>query len=354
MALETLTIERLRNILRAHLEFAPGLNLIVGPNASGKTSLLESIALLCQGRSFRTARLDQLVQNGQSGLMVFANIRDAGRLHTLGLAREKKKTQVKLDGVPLARSTDLIELQPLHVITPESHEILDQGPRMRRQYLDWGVFHVKHEYLQFWQRYHRILRQRNHALRQGEPTRAVQAWDRPLVEEANRLHRMRQDYLDLLSPALAVFGQQLLEMDVEYRYQPGWSAGCEDLMAQLALDLDKDRERGFTHSGPQRADISVRTEGHRVQQVFSRGQQKLLICAMYLAQVAKAPKPGILLIDDLPAELDSKRRASLLSAAASTGAQVFITATEANLIPGRDWAEKKLFHVERGEIHEVV
>jgi len=354
MALETLTVERLRNIDHCRLDLSPGLNVIVGPNASGKTSLLEAIALLCQGRSFRTARLDQLVQHGHSGFLLVATLRSRNRHHTLGMARVDKKTQVKLDGSPLARSTDLIELQPLHVITPESHEILDQGPRMRRQYLDWGAFHVKHDYLDHWQRYHRVLRQRNHALRGGERRPAIQAWDKPLVEEARQLHRQRQAYLDSLSPHLKYYGQNLLDLEVEYRYRPGWSSEYEDLAEQLVHDLEKDRERGFTHSGPQRADISVRAAGHRVQEIFSRGQQKLLICAMYLAQVALAPDSGILLIDDLPAELDPVRRSRLLASGAETGAQVFITATESSLIPDSGWTQKKLFHVEHGQIHEVV
>jgi DNA replication and repair protein RecF len=354
MPLETLKIDHLRNITQAQLSFSSGMNLIAGPNASGKTSLLEAIALLAQGRSFRTSRIDQLIQHQQNALTIVGTIRSQQRLHTLGLAREEKKTLVKLDGKLLSRSTDLIDLQPMHVITPESHEILDQGPKMRRQYLDWGVFHVKQGYLPCWQRYHRVLRQRNHVLRSGGSKQAVQAWDSPLVTEANMLHSMRKAYLEQLTPALNDFGQQLLDMHVEYSYRPGWSTSCEDLTAQLKADLAQDQERGFTHSGPHRADISVKASGLAVKQVFSRGQQKLLICAMYLAQVANSPNPGILLIDDLPAELDPTRRARLMAAAASTHAQLFVTATEVSLIPMNGWNDKKVFHVEHGEFREVV
>ena len=354
MPLETLRIEQLRNISQTELRFSPGINLIAGANASGKTSLLEGIALLVQGRSFRTSRIDQLIQHQTTGLALVGTIRTGQTLHTLGLARKQKVTQVKLDGTMLKRSTDLIDLQPLHVITPESHEILDQGPKIRRQYLDWGVFHVKQGYLACWQRYHRVLRQRNHVLRIGGTEQAIQAWDGPLVTEAEHLHAFRTAYLQALSPYLTSYGQQLLEIHIEFTYRPGWYADNSSFAAQLKSDLPRDRERGFTQSGPHRADISVRAGGRTVKEVFSRGQQKLLICAMYLAQVANAPKPGILLIDDLPAELDPTRRARLLAAAASTGAQVFVTATEAALIPTTGWLEKKVFHVEHGEFFEVV
>lgn len=354
MPLETLSISHLRNITQAKLAFSPGLNLVIGANASGKTSLLEGIAVLAQGRSFRTHRIDQLVQYEQAGMTLVAKLLDGSRRHTLGFARERKKSIVKLDGAPLARTTDLIDLQALHVITPESHEILDHGPKMRRQYLDWGVFHVKPNYLSCWQRYHRVLKQRNHVLRVKGNRQAVQAWDKQLVSEANTLHHMRQAYLEELTPFLQQFGEQLLEMELEFKYRPGWSKDCEDFAHCLDKDYQVDIERGFTHSGPHRADISVTSNGLAVKQCLSRGQQKLLICAMYLAQVALSKRPGLLLIDDLPAELDPDRRARLLSAAADTGAQLFVTATEVNLIPTASWEEKKVFHVEHGEFHEVV
>ena len=354
MPLETLKITQLRNICQTELCFSPGLNLIVGANASGKTSLLEAIALLTQGRSFRTHRIDQLIQHQTDRMLVFGTLRTNHRTHSLGLAREQKKTQVKLDGKSLIRSTDLVSLQTLHVITPESHEILDQGPKMRRQYLDWGVFHVKPDYLSTWQRYHRVLRQRNHTLRHGGGKQEVQAWDKPLITEAMILHNARQAYLAMLAPALKEFGLQLLEMDVEFRYRPGWAKTSESFASQLIKDLEQDLERGFTQSGPHRADISLSVNDVPVKQVFSRGQQKLLICAMYLAQVANSPHPGILLIDDLPAELDPIRRARLMTAVASTQVQLFVTATEENLIPLAGWEHKKVFHVERGEFREVV
>ena len=354
MPLNTLKITHLRNIQQTQLTFSPGMNVIVGPNASGKTSLLEAISVVAQGRSFRTPRIDQLVQHKQPGMTIVATLHDGLRQHTIGLARESKKTIVKLDGHLVTRSTDLIDVQALHIITPESHEILDHGPKMRRQYLDWGVFHVKPDYLTSWQRYHRVLKQRNHVLRIGGSQKAVQAWDKPLLTEANSLHGMRKAYLDQLSPILCQFGRTLLDLELEFRYRPGWSADADTYTDQLRKDLPNDQERGFTHSGPHRADISVTSDGMSVKQTFSRGQQKLLICAMLLAQVALSSKPGMLLIDDLPAELDPGRRNRLLSAAAATRAQLFVTATEANLIPVDAWSENKVFHVEHGEFHEVV
>lgn len=354
MPLESLTVEHLRNLGQCRFSFSSGVNLIVGPNASGKTSLLEAIALLAQGRSFRTPRIDLLIQHGQPGLTVVGKLRTARGLQTVGLAREDKKTRVRLNGQPLHRSTELIDLVPLHVITPESHMLLDQGPKMRRQYLDWGVFHVKHDYLESWRRYHRVLRQRNHSLRSAADLQTVQAWDPALVSEAAKLHQMRSEYLARLTPILRDFGRRLLELEPDFAYQPGWNVDKGSLASQLRESLAADRERGFTRLGPHRADLALKYENKPVQSLFSRGQQKLLICAMFLAQCSLTPGKGLVLVDDLPAELDPQRRAALMQALAGTGAQVFVTATEAQLISLSAWEQKKVFHVEHGEFQEVV
>lgn len=354
MPLETLTVEHLRNITHCRISFTRGINLITGPNASGKTSLLEAIALVAQGRSFRTPRIDLLIQHGQPCLTVVGKLRTTRGLQTIGFAREDKKTRVRLNGQPLHRSTELIDLLPLHVITPESHMLLEQGPKMRRQYLDWGVFHVKHDYLETWRRYHRVLRQRNQSLRTGASQQVVQAWDPALIAEAEKLHQLRTEYLTLLTPSLERFGQQLLDLAPAFAYQPGWSIDKGSLADQLREGLAADQERGFTRLGPHRADLSLRYEGKPVQSLFSRGQQKLLICAMFLAQCSVTPGQGIVLVDDLPAELDPLRRGRLMQALAQTGAQVFVTATEAQLIDLADWADAKVFHVEHGEFQEVV
>ena len=354
MTLQHIEIQHIRNIASGQLDFDPMVNLIVGPNASGKTSLLEAIALLAQGRSFRTPRIDELRQHDQKSLLVVGQLEHEGKKRRIGLSREARKTRVKIDGQHIAKTTEMLGLLPIHVMTPESHELLDKGPKLRRQYLDWGVFHVKHTYLDCWQRYHRVLRQRNSSLRRGVPRQQVQAWDKPLAQEAAQLHEFRADYIESLKPDLLHFGQLLLDCEPEFEYQPGWdfSDGC--YLEQLQQTIDRDQERGFTRLGPHRADLCMKSSGKPVLSVFSRGQQKLLVCAMTLAQVKQQIEPGILLVDDLPAELDPDRRGRLLKALQETGAQVFITATEEGLVPLEAWPTSKVFHVEHGQFMDVM
>jgi len=354
MYLHSIEIQQLRNIQHERLQFDPTLNLIVGPNASGKTSLLEAISLLAMGRSFRSPRIDELQAHHQSYLLVVGQIQHNGSITRIGLLREGRKTQVKKDGQRIARTTDMLGQVPLHVMTPESHEILDKGPKLRRRYLDWGVFHVKPAYLTCWQRYHRVLRQRNNSLRNREPRSQIQAWDRPLVQEAEQLHQFRTDYLSAVTPALTHYGQTLLDTDLQFAYRPGWECERGALSEQLLSTLQQDLERGYTRLGPHRADLSIRTANKPVLNVFSRGQQKLLVCAMTLAQATRDDKPGLILVDDLPAELDPIRRGRLMAALQETGAQVFVTATEQGLISPEGWSSHKVFHVEHGKFTEMV
>ncbi len=355
MALLQLDIQHLRNIKQANLKFSPTVNLIIGPNASGKTSLLEAISLICQGRSFRTTRIDQLIQHEQSRLLLLAHYYQGNEKQIIGLSRENKTTQVKINTQTISKTTELAGRIAVHVLIPESHELLDSGPKMRRQYLDWGVFHVEHHYLDLWKQYHRVLRQRNSALRRKRSKQEIQAWDQPLVEKAELLHSIRDNYIKRLSPVLADYGNQLIGENPKFDYQPGWNKDVSaDYAHQLTESFDQDYDRGFTRFGPHRADIKIKISNKAVQTVFSRGQQKLLICAMTLAQLKLQPTESILLVDDLPAELDPQRRAILMNALKDSGAQVFVTATEPDLIDLSRWTEGKMFHVKHGIFQDVV
>lgn len=353
MPIEHLEIQHLRNIASARLDFSPTLNVITGLNASGKTSLLEAVSLLVQGKSFRTPRIDQLISHGHFDLMVFGRYRQGAHTFKTGLQRQDKKTLVKVDGQAISKMTEMVGKLPLFILTPESHELLASGPKVRRQFLDWGVFHVEHRYLDQWQRFHRILRQRNSSLRQQASKTTIQAWDAPLVEHAQSVHSYRLKYIERLIERFSPFCQSLLGLDVKIQYRPGWAAD-KDLRSQLSETFVQDLERGFTQLGPQRADLRFLIDGKSVQTVFSRGQQKLLICALTLAQMSVLQLDTLILVDDLPAELDSHKRQILMESLQKTGAQVLVTATEPNLLKIEAWPDKKLFHVEHGKLMEVV
>lgn len=358
MSLVHLEIARVRNLER--VEIAPGarINFIHGENASGKTSLLEAIHLLSLARSFRSTTIQPVIQRDQPALTVFGRVRNlTGQLTAIGIEKSRDRTRIRINQQSVQKTSALAAVLPVQVINPDIHRILEQGPRYRRQFLDWGVFHVEQSFLPVWQSYHKVLRQRNAALRARSRPREIQYWNQQLIEQGEQLTTLRRDYVNALRPWLEQYCVALLGTSPDLTYQPGWNQEL-DLATALARGFERDRQQGFTGSGPHRADLSVRQDKLPVQQHFSRGQQKLLASAMRLAQLAHfrtvSRQTPLLLVDDLPAELDPDRRARLLDLLVTSGAQLFVTATEPGLIDVSGEDGVKMFHVEHGAVQEVV
>ena len=348
-----LHIQDLRNLLSVDIAPSQHINLIFGANASGKTSLLEAIYLLSRGRSFRSQRFERIVARGASRYRVFGQVAQAGREVPAAIEKTKDSLRIRVNGQDLATLAPLAALLPVQILHPNSHRLLEEGPRFRRQYLDWGLFHVEHSFYDRWQRYHRALRQRNAALRAGAP---AHAWEPELIQAGEAIDGLRRRYLAELTPLIEEFADELLTSPpLALEYQQGWAR--ERTLAQaLEHTRMQDQERGFTFAGPHRADLKVSLSGVAATETASRGQQKLLVSALVCAQAAlfrtRAGRRPILLVDDLPAELDRERRKRFVGLLERLCAQVFLTAIEPNLLelhPGY-----KAFHVEHGEVREVV
>lgn len=358
MSLTRLEVYQLRNLAPLQLKFDPNLNIISGANASGKTSLLEAIYLLGQAKSFRTRRINVLIQHGQPLLQVIGYYQDNNtQAHIIGIERSRRETCIHINKQTIKKSSKLASLLPVQIITPESHYLLDMGPKYRRQFIDWGVFHVKHPFLDDWKAYHQVLRQRNAALRQQQTERQVRSWDQPLIAAGQKIHQQRSHYLENLIPVIEDYTQRLTHQPIKVSYQPGWDLKL-DYSTTIQTGLANDQRFKHTRTGPHRADLLMTVAGQPVQVGFSRGQQKLLVCAMRLAQVkylhAQTGQNCVVMVDDLPAELDTEHRAKLLELLKQTQAQIFVTTTEASQLQQVGWASQKLFHVEHGAVKEVI
>lgn len=356
MPLTTLQLERFRCITEARLDFDSRYNLIVGANASGKTSLLEAVYFLGRGRSFRTRRLERIIQQGAGDFLAVGKVVNPPIATLLGLRGTRGSTEIRVGGTGASSAAELAMHFPPQVIDPDVHKLLEEGPTRRRRFLDWGVFHVEPFFMDAWQRYHRALRQRTAALRTSTSgnSESLAAWDTELATAGELLAERRRAYLELLAPFLEDIGRRLLQMDVELVYQRGWSAGLSYAEA-LREGLERDQRYGLTHSGPHRADLGIRVGGIAAKERVSRGQQKLLAAGLILAQVAlqEAYTPGrtALLLDDPAAELDPENLERLVAVVRTLPVQLFVTSLRQDL-PGFG-TPGAMFHVERGTVQRA-
>ncbi|AKS40394.1 DNA replication/repair protein RecF [Wenzhouxiangella marina] len=347
MAVERLTIEGVRNLQAGALSPGPVINWLHGENGAGKTSVLEAIHLVGRGRSFRAARPGSVIQHGAEQLRVVVKRQDGV---VLGVERSPEGWRGRIGGRDSQRISEFAAALPLVLIEPDSHRLVDGGPDRRRQYLDWQLFHVEPDYLEAWQRYARLLKQRNAALKSGARDAMLDALEAPMLPAAERLDTLRRQQVSLLEITV----RRLLETigirlpgEVQLAYRRGFPVD-ETLADALRAQRDSDRERGFTQRGPHRADLALKVDGHPAAVELSRGQQKLLALALLLAQLHHLDQHGsqapLLLLDDPVSELDRRHLESVLGWLAEQRFQTWVTATEPPDI------EARLFHVEQGAV----
>lgn len=359
MRLATLRIQGLRCLSNVELQLAPGINVLVGANGAGKTSVLEAAFLLSHARSFRTGARDALQQRGASELSIFAEMHYAnGQTKRLGLGRSAARWEAKVDGtaVPIGQ---LVHACAVVCFDPGAHALIAGGAEERRRYLDWGVFHVEQAFLPAWRRYQRALKQRNSLLRAGMvPDDALFApWEIELGQTAALIDRQRQDYVDQLRPQLqASIAGLLPELGtLELRYRRGWADG-QSLQELLHDQRPRDLARGHTTLGAHRADWSLAFAGAPLREHLSRGQEKLTALACMLAQAqlyaSSCGEWPVVCLDDLASELDQTHQAAVVAQLSAAQAQVLLSGTE--LPPALASASPRVFHVEQGVLTNLL
>jgi DNA replication and repair protein RecF len=328
VALSRLQVTDFRCLQSAELQPDPHFTLISGPNASGKTSLLEAIYVLGRGRSFRTQRLEHLIRHRSERFVVFAEVVTSTRRVPMGVEGSRKGIRAQIDGDRPSSLAELALFLPVQIIDPEVHHLIEEGPSRRRRFLDWGVFHVEQSFVGHWQRYQQVLKQRNAALKARQPKAVVSVWDSDLVRSGELLGAARARYVSLLSTTAALIGRNLLGMELSLSYRSGWLNG-QDMAEALQQSWSHDLEAGATQVGPHRAELGIRLDGMPVKDRISRGQQKLLAAALLIAQIKLFPEGShvqpTLLLDDPAAELDDERLTNLIREVSSQSVQLIVT-----------------------------
>ncbi|MBC53829.1 MAG: DNA replication/repair protein RecF [Gammaproteobacteria bacterium] len=363
--IQRLMVDRFRNLEAVDLALSPGFNLFSGVNGSGKTSLLEAIHVLSVGRSFRTHKIDPLVNRSQRDFLVFADLGKQGRI---GLLKSRTgKNELKYDGEQQRNWQTVAATLPLQVLNTESFQLLEGSGKLRRRFLDWAVFHVEHSYLEDWRAYRRGIAHRNSLLKNVSTGLHAQldAWDVELAGLGQSIHESRKTIIESFSSLLEALLKELLPgREVVVEYKAGWDSDHE-FATVLREQRARDIKYGMTLNGPHRADFVIKINGVIATELLSRGQLKMLVCALKIAMgrfversAADANVAGrgdyqcTYLIDDLASELDRPNRNRVLAILADSGAQCLLTAVEAKdldldaLIVERSGK----FHVEHGKI----
>lgn len=358
MRVARLQIRNFRILEQVDISLAHGVNWFFGANGAGKTSILEALHVLAKGRSFRGGHSAALIGNHEPQLQVVAwPTRDHGEgIETLGVERRTDGWQGRIAGQDVQRVADFARRLPLVLFEPGSHALVEGGPGERRQYLDWTLFHVEHQYLDRWRRHARQIRQRNAALRSGGDADLLDTFEAALVESAGALHRSRLNLVErlnyLLEPIRRRLGIRLDELAVVYR--PGWPQD-QDLASALRAARRQDRERGHTRYGPHRADLVLMVGAAPATRRLSRGQQKLYSLALLLAQhTVLAEALGfepLLLLDDPVSELDAAHLEKLWAWVSERSGQTWVT----SLARPASFSETRaaMFHVEHGRVENA-
>ena len=362
MHVTRLDLRQLRRFDDVSVTPGAGLNVFIGDNGAGKTSVLEGLHLMAYGRSFRGRVRDGLIRAGAPALDVFVEWQEAVQpsLRRAGMRHTGQTWEGRLDGSAVSHLGELCAALAVVSFEPGSHALITGGSETRRRYLDWGLFHVEHDFLPLWRRYARALKQRNALLKARARDAQLDAWDHELADAGAPLSRFRQQYLEALEPRVAGLIRELAPAlgTCSLAYHPGWRASEVSLADALLMARDRDLMVGHTSVGPHRADWRIELSGIPGRDALSRGQAKLAALSALLGQAehhaaARGEWP-VVALDDLASELDRQHQQRVLQRLQASGAQVWITGTEAPPgLQGLDDPRFLMFHVEHGQIHPV-
>ena len=350
MHIKKLSIQNFRNLEEISLEFPGGPQLLIGRNAQGKTSLLESLYFLATSTSHRTRLTRELIRSRAETAFVRAEFVSEGVQHTLSAGLDGKTRRFRLDGEVLQKSADLYGHLKAVFFSPEDLEFVTGSPNIRRRALDLGLCQKKPRMIGHLLDYRRALKQRNAILKQNlrsrESAHLLQAWEPLLVQEGAIVLRERARYcLDLLRLTAGYYShltQSLEELRGEYRASatrdhwkdpeeiPDLKTLENTFLQNLRVHLDRDLALRTTTCGPHRDDIVLTISGSSAHRYASQGQKRSIALSAKLAErdlLVEGQESPVLLVDDVTHEMDQGRCVRFFEKILSNS-QVFFTFTE--------------------------
>lgn len=361
MIIEQIKLKNFRNYARAQVEPCPGITVLYGLNAQGKTNVLEAVYLCCTGRSHRTSRDRELISWGEDygQVAIRAQRLDGSHEVEIHLSQLEKK-QVLVGGSRVARSGELMGHVTGVLFSPEDLRMVKDGPAERRRFLDMELSQIQPSYYYQLQRYNRALNQRGALLRASAASDSLSVWDEQLALAGARIMESRRAFIARLDEAASAIHRGLSgnQERLLVAYQASVSSDesgdklAERLLRALTGARETDLRRGITSVGPHRDDLSLRLNDIDVRAYGSQGQQRSCALSLKLSELRvmkeETGEYPILMLDDVMSELDPARRRQLLEQL--SGVQTLITCTDIDDLAGAPVG--KLYRVENGALQE--
>jgi len=334
-----LRLQNFRSYKNAVFELGPGVNIVVGPNASGKTNLLEAVLVVARGSSYR-AKDSELVCFGSDWARLDVETADGKRVVKLQSRGAEKVTKTfEIDEQPLARLTPA-RMLPAVLFEPNHLLLLSGSPDLRRSFLDDLLEQTRPGFSATRRHYKRVLTQRNALLKNNPHNLHEQlfAWNIRLGELGGQIVRERVNLIKHFAERASDLYGKLAGKDhaIELSYRTGFDPDNYEtaLIHKLESSVDLDVARGFTAYGPHRDDLAVHIDGHPVQDAASRGETRTMVLALKIMELQLleelSGKRPLLLLDDVFSELDNTRRRALTKFLRNH--QTLITTTHADLV----------------------
>ena len=313
MYFSEIELRNFRNYEHEEIRFHEKVNLLLGQNAQGKTNLLEALYITSFGKSFRQVNDGDMIRFGEKTAFVRARAMDEKDDITVELGLIKGGKSIKIDGVPVRKTSQLLNHIHVIIFSPDDLRIVKDDPSRRRRFIDRELIQIRPVYYSSLMKYHKVLQQRNALLKNAVPDRGIlDVLDEELASYGADVITARSSFIRKLSAISSEIHSDLTENreDLSVSYKSAF-------LDVLAESRDSDIERRTTGRGPQRDDLNLYINDKMVRKYGSQGQQRTAALSLKLAETAvikqETGDTPVLLLDDVLSELDFSRQKQLIS-----------------------------------------
>ena len=358
MYVKSIELSNYRNYEKADVSFSPGVNILYGDNAQGKTNLLESVYVCGTSRSHRKSKDKELIRFDQEEGHIRLFFIKNDLTHRLDIHLKKKKPKgIAVDGIPIRRSSELLGMLPVIFFSPEDLAIIKDGPSERRRFMDMELSQMDQSYLSYLSAYQHLLIERNNLLKQiavfPQLRETLDGWDEQLIEKGMRIIDKRDSFIDMTGQLMEKIHKEITGGKENIKIYYDKNVSKQEFREKLTERRDKDIKNGTTSAGPHRDDIAFQIDGIDIRKFGSQGQQRTAALALKLSEIklieqVTGEKP-VLLLDDVLSELDSHRQRYLLESISDI--QTMISCTGLDEFVHSRMKMDRIFYIDKGTIN---